>query len=545
VTQSKERVRPHVTPERLAAFERGDLPEDSIAQIEAHLSDCGDCCDALAALPADEFLSRLRAARAGASAAGTPLPATLAQTGPPPAPAPAHVPALPGFEDLRELGRGGMGVVYAARHAVMGRRVAVKLINGDHARHPAAVERFRREARAAARLSHPNIVTAYDAGQDGDRPFLVMELIDGESLAERLRRDGPLSVAEACAFVRQAALGLQHAHDNGLVHRDVKPHNLMLAADGTVKVLDFGLAALAGDGGRTTGHTAPHAVMGTPDYMAPEQAEDACRADGRADVYSLGCTLYHLLTGTVPFPEDSTLLKLLAHRTRPRPSTRAARPDVPAWLDAALRKAMARRPDDRYQTPGEFADALAAGEGRSAASRRRRTLLAAAALLVLTGIAAAGVIRVSADRDRDLVIQVEDSDFDVVVKGEHIVRILDRKTGKAYQLDRTDLTLSLADDPDGLAVTLDGKESVVLKRQGQRIAVVRVEAKTKPTHDAEGGFRRLFNGKDLTGWVVDGGDSKVWRAEDGELVAKAAKYPDTCWLLTERSYSDFVLRFEF
>ena len=260
---------------------------------------------------------------------------------------------LPGFEEVRELGFGGMGVVYAATHAVMGRRVAVKVINAAYARHPVAVERFRREVRAAARLSHPNLVTAYDAGLTGDRPFLVMELIDGESLAERLRRDGPLPVHEACEYVRQAALGLQHAHENGLVHRDVKPHNLMRAADGTVKVVDFGLAALADDGG-PTGQTGPHTVMGTPDYMAPEQAEDARSADGRADVYSLGCTLFHLLTGKVPFPMDSTLLKLLAHRTQPAPSARAACAAVSPRLDAILLKAMAKSPEERYQTPGDF-----------------------------------------------------------------------------------------------------------------------------------------------------------------------------------------------
>src|SRR5262249_36651859 len=182
VTDLKDRVRWHVPPEQLEAFERGGLWEESVAEIEAPLSDCGSCCDALAALPADGFLCQLRLAHAEVSGASTPLPATLVQTFPPPEQAAqASAPVLPGFEDLREVGRGGMGVVYSATHAVMGRRVAVKLINGDHPRHPAAVERFRREARAAARLSHPNLVTAYDAGQDGGRPFLVMEFIDGES----------------------------------------------------------------------------------------------------------------------------------------------------------------------------------------------------------------------------------------------------------------------------------------------------------------------------------------------------------------------------
>jgi serine/threonine protein kinase len=397
----------HPSTEQLAAFARDGLSEDGIVEVEAHLAECDRCCEAIATLPADDFLSRLRTIYAGA----TPQPSDIAlcqsglgqptviQNSTPaewrPSTTP-DLPELPGFEDWRELGRGGMGVVYAARHAVMGRRVAVKLIHAEYNRHPAAVERFRREVRAAARLAHPNLVTAYDAGQDGDRPFLVMELIDGETLAERLRRDGPLPVHEACGYIRQAALGLQHAHDNGLIHRDVKPHNLMLAA-GTVKVLDFGLAALTDDSGRT-GHTGPNAVMGTPDYMAPEQAEDARRADGRADVYSLGCTLFHLLTGTVPFQEDSTLLKLLAHRTHERPSARSARHDVPSQLDAVLRKAMARQPEERHQTPGALAEALEpftdpAHAARENRQRRYRMLLALAAFVTLTAVAAAGVTK--------------------------------------------------------------------------------------------------------------------------------------------------------
>ncbi len=397
----------HIPVERLEAFERGDLSDDSSAALEAHLDGCDVCCAALAGLPGDDFVNRLRAAHATAPQTDRSLLPTLLQdTQSAPPQAAQDRPTLPGFEDLRELGRGGMGVVYAATHAVMGRRVAVKVITAEFTRQPAALDRFRREARAAARLSHPNLVSAYDAGQEGEQPFLVMELIDGESLAERLRRDGPLPVEEACNCVRQAALGLQHAHDHGLVHRDIKPHNLMRAADGTVKVLDFGLAALADDG-CSAGQTGPNAALGTPDYMAPEQAEDARRADGRADVYGLGCTLYHLLTGAVPFPEDSTLLKLWAHRTQPPPSARAARPDVPPRLDAVLRKAMAKRPEDRYQTPGEFAGALAADPVRDARSARRqrcRTLLGMAAVVCLTGATVAGVLRLSAPAGRETAI---------------------------------------------------------------------------------------------------------------------------------------------
>src|SRR5579884_1984162 len=371
----------HPSRQELQTFERGELDEDAAAQVEAHLLDCDDCCDAVAALPTDSFAARLRGTGAAPSlsgAADSQAPTVVAA-----APAADGGPLPPGFHDVCEVGRGGMGVVYAATHAVMGRRVAVKLIHPEHAVRPAAVERFRREVRAVARLSHPNLVTAFDAGQDGERPFLVMEYVEGESLAERLRRLGPLPLAEACDAVRQAALGLQHAHDNGLVHRDVKPHNLMRTPDGTVKVLDFGLAALADDANRGPDRTGPNAVMGTPEYMAPEQAEDARRADGRADVYGLGCTLYHLLTGQVPFPAESVLLKLLAHRTGQRPSSRRLRPEVPAGLDAVVRRAMARNPRDGYRSPKELAAALRPFVETTRRSRVHRRRLALVAVVML------------------------------------------------------------------------------------------------------------------------------------------------------------------
>jgi hypothetical protein len=273
---------------------------------------------------------------------------------------------------------------------------------------------------------------------------------------------------------------LQFAHDNGLVHRDVKPHNLMCTADGTVKVLDFGLAALADDGGRAQGQTGPNAVLGTPEYMAPEQAEDARSADGRADVYGLGCTLFHLLTGKVPFHMESTLLKLLAHRTQERPSATALRPEVPPELDGVLRKAMARRAADRYQSPGELAEALEpfadpASVARLRRKQRRRSLFALAALLLVAATVTAGVIRLPAGKDREIIIQTDDSAIEVVVQGERIVRIADPKTGHAYRLDRGDLTLTRIDDADGLTVTLDNDKPVVLKRAGRQIAVVRLQ----------------------------------------------------------------------
>ena len=478
-------VSSHLSQEQLRAFQAGTLPEEHLAEAEAHLQSCVACCDVLSGLPEDNFLLRLRRVCKNAP--------TLLQQGPSSTPPPqgtvtlaertsettaSDAPSLPGYEDMQELGRGGMGIVYAAKHVVMGRRVAIKLIHPEFSSNPVAVDRFRREVFAAARLSHPNIVTAYDAGEDGGRSFLVMEHIDGESLGDRLNRLGPLPIAEACEAVRQAALGVQHAHDHGLIHRDLKPHNLMRTADGTVKVCDFGLASLLSDHDQVARATAPNAIMGTPDYMAPEQAEDARAADGRADVYALGCTLYHLLTGQVPFPEESVLLKLLAHRSKARPSASRLLPEIPPELDGVLRRAMARTPANRYQTPGDLANALepfADPEQGSPRRLGRKRLLILAALILSLGAAIASVVRLSTAKDQDVVIQTDDPEVEIVVKGDRIVRIADPKTGKAYQLDRGDLTLGLADDPDGLTVTLDGDKPIRLKRRGQTIATVRLE----------------------------------------------------------------------
>ena len=232
--------------------------------------------------------------------------------------APAALIGHPRYQVQELLGVGGMGAVFKARHLLMERTVALKLINHDLIDQPGAVERFRREVKAAARLTHPNIVAAYDAEQAGDAHFLVMEYVEGASLARLVDAERPLAAALACDYVRQAALGLQHAHEQGMVHRDIKPHNLMLTPRGHVKVLDFGLARFAQESQPAGALTRPPAaetagavgesltqagsVMGTPDYMAPEQIRDAHAADVRADIYSLGCTLYGLLAGRLAVP---------------------------------------------------------------------------------------------------------------------------------------------------------------------------------------------------------------------------------------------------
>jgi CheY-like chemotaxis protein len=286
----------------------------------------------------------------------------------------AERPVVPGYDILSELGRGGMSVVYKARHVHMDRLVALKVINQDFVKEPDAMRRFFQEVRAAAQLFHPNIVMAFDAGQVGTTHYLAMEYVVGIDLAKLLRQGGPLPVGQACNFMRQAALGLQHAHDRGLVHRDIKPSNLLVTGltpsetpsgsppDVVVKILDMGLALLyrqpLGPTGAAAELTGEGKWMGTIDYMAPEQWKNAHRVDIRADLYSLGCTFYHLLTGQVPFPEEGFGEKMLKHYLEEPVPVEQLRPDVPAPLGGIIRQLMAKQPENRFQTPAELAAAL-------------------------------------------------------------------------------------------------------------------------------------------------------------------------------------------
>lgn len=261
---------------------------------------------------------------------------------------------------LEPLGRGGMGQVFRARHRVMKRVVALKIIRRGHLPHGEAVQRFTQEIEAAAKLSHPNIVTSHDAGRAGDFHFFVMELIDGAGLDTLLREQGRLPIGLACELARQTALGLQHAHDQGLVHRDIKPQNLILDRRGTVKILDMGLARVRYDpaGGGPKALTKMGVIMGTADYIAPEQILDCSRVDGRADIYSLGCTLFHLLTGHPPHLGIGLREKLELHlRGEPRP-VEELRPDVPPSLSALIRRMLARKISDRLASAAEVAAAL-------------------------------------------------------------------------------------------------------------------------------------------------------------------------------------------
>ncbi len=336
----------HPSPHQLAAFDAGTLPPAAHSEVERHVAGCADCCRTLDTLPEDEFVRKVRTL-AGPPPAG----------GVPPADVPSELADHPRYRVLELLGVGGMGVVYRAAHRLMDRVVALKVIHRRLADRPAFVEHFRREVQAIARLEHPNIVTAHDADRAGDVHFLVMEYVEGITLDRLVARDGPLPVARACEVVRQAALGLQHAHERGLVHRDVKPGNVLVTPAGAVKVLDFGLAQFAAEApAEAPSGSAP--LVGTPDYVAPEQARDPADADARCDVYGLGGTLYFLLTGQPPFPGGTVLQKLLAHQDdTPRPVAEL-RPDVPPALAALLDRMLAKDPGRRPPTAAAVAEDL-------------------------------------------------------------------------------------------------------------------------------------------------------------------------------------------
>ncbi len=253
------------------------------------------------------------------------------------------------------IGRGGMGEVWRATDTVLGRQVAIKMIDLSRVPDEAGAIRFEREARATAGLSHPHVVTVHDTGVEGDTAYLVMELLPGPSLAERLA-DGPLPVEDVVDIGRQVASALEAAHARGLVHRDIKPANLVRAADGRIRVVDFGITQLAEAAGQQA-LTATHTVMGTAEYLAPEQAMGG-RVDGRADLYALGCVLFALLTGRPPFSGPTAVATMMQHTNDAVPDVRTLRPDTPAWLAALVTGLLAKSPQDRPAGAGAVVEAL-------------------------------------------------------------------------------------------------------------------------------------------------------------------------------------------
>ena len=256
---------------------------------------------------------------------------------------------------LEKIGQGGMGAVYKAEHRRMKRTVAIKMLPPSAMKNAAAKARFQREVEAAAKLRHPNIVAADDADEANGIHFLVMECVDGSDLSALVKKNGPFSVHQAVNYILQAARGLEYAHRKGVVHRDIKPSNLLLDSEGTVKILDMGLARIdaGGDVATQAELTGTGTVMGTVDYMAPEQALSTKSADARADIYSLGCSLFYLLTGKATYDGETLMAKLLAHRESPIPVLRSVVPDVSEQVEAVFQKMVAKKVEGRYQTMTE------------------------------------------------------------------------------------------------------------------------------------------------------------------------------------------------
>lgn len=365
------KISAHPSTAQLRAFGLGQLRPSESAVVEQHVETCDACCRVLNDVPDDGMLEKLKqydTVTFDAIAEATPIESETARGN-----IPQALLEHSRYHILMMLGRGGMGVVYKAEHRLMERVVALKVISRRMVSNPLAVERFQREFKAAARLTHPNIVVAHDADQAGGLHFLVMEFVDGVSLAQYVERKGPLPVATASLFIRQVALGLHHAAQQGMVHRDIKPQNLMLTRKGQIKILDFGLARFASEESvsRTSvsgdndlefamdsGLTEAGMIVGTPDYMAPEQAVDSSKADIRADIYSLGCTFFFLLTGQAPFSDNSVTRTLQSHADRQPPALHKLRGDLPPELIRLVERMMAKDPAKRVQTPGEVAKRL-------------------------------------------------------------------------------------------------------------------------------------------------------------------------------------------
>ncbi|HUQ71100.1 MAG TPA: protein kinase, partial [Planctomycetaceae bacterium] len=521
----------HPPKDQLIAFGQGKLANEESSQVEQHLEVCRECCETLLDLKDDTFVGLVRIAKPqdqrgheeqtdGHIADSSEPAATLLgsadatlQTDELPAELCEH----PRYRIVEMIGQGGMGVVYRAEHRLMNRFVAIKLINAQLVQHPQAVERFRREVQAAAKLSHANIVTAHDAEQAGNAHFLVMEFVEGTDLASVVRQRGPMSVTTACDCIRQAAAGLQHAHERGMVHRDIKPHNLMISPDGQVRILDFGLANFASEialieaeaeASDVKTDSARHlttfgSVMGTPDYIAPEQARDAHAADIRADIYSLGCTLYYLLTGKPPFDGKTAIDKLKAHVEQAPTSLDQLRPDVPRELSVVVARMMAKNPAKRFQTPADVVAALAQFTQVTSAPRRMGRIVAAASLFAVALLAAV-VIYVQTDKGA-FVIEAAD---EVAVQIDKLgLTIRDTETGREYRLKpgkhpirSGQYQIDVTELPSGLELSTD---KFRLTRGGEERVTVRLKPKSENAGATVSDERRL-QGK----WVSLSGHSR-------------------------------------
>ncbi len=319
---------------------------------------------------------------------------------------------LGSYRLLRPLGKGGMGVVYLGEHHVMKKLAALKILPPEATQDERRIERFKEEARACAQLEHPNIVNAYDFAEAGGKLYIVMEFVDGIDLQYAVQRDGVMSVADALDALTQATDGLAHAHERGIIHRDIKPSNLLLRTDGVVKVSDLGLARI-GWGDNSSG--GKNRLTGTADFVAPEQAINSNAVDARADIYSLGCTLFFLLAGRSPFDGDTVAKRLAKHQTAAVPDLRNFRKDCPAAIAELVMRMMAKRPDDRPKSAVELLSQLRRLGGVSSSDApgiKRRNVVPAGDTVVDSEVYQATIDDTSLSADGEVTVAVEVDEFD-------------------------------------------------------------------------------------------------------------------------------------
>jgi serine/threonine protein kinase len=432
------------------------------------------------------------------------------------------------YELEKLVGSGGMSNVFRAHDRLLERDVAIKILHEQYTRDDDYVERFRREARAVARLAHPNIVTVIDRGEQEGRQFIVFEYVEGQNLKE-LTRDGPLEVRQAIDLTLQVARALSFAHDRGLVHRDVKPQNVLLNEDGQAKVTDFGIARSLDVQGVTQTGT----VLGTSDYIAPEQARGQ-RVDPKTDIYSLGAVLYELLVGEVPFSGDNFVAVAMRHVNEPVPSVLEHRPDCPARLDLAIQRAMAKDPDDRFESMDELCDELEAclaeldGRGdegatmivppvrpprKARAPRRPRRFPVTPMLIVLAGalVAAGAYLLLRDDRARNALPGVSASPQPVKLAGvagfdpegdngdEHSEDASEATDGDPSTAWKTEQYNTGGFAKSGVGLVLSARKAVALSKLSVDGSGTLFNAVVKASNSPTSGFVNVSGPKDVAG----------------------------------------------
>lgn len=454
---------------------------------------------------------------------------------------------------VERIGAGGMGQVFKARHRRMDRMVAVKLLPSAMTKEASAIARFEREVRAAAKINHPNIVAALDADCAHGSHFLVMELVDGRDLSVVVKSNGALAVEQAVDYIIQAGRGLVAAHAEGIVHRDIKPANLLLDKKGVVKILDMGLARFSSESDRAQSDlTSTGTIMGTIDYMAPEQALDTKTADARADIYSLGCTLFYLLTARATFEGDTIMKKLLAHREQPIPMLAMSRPEVPDDIDRVFQKMLAKKVEDRYQTMAAVVEDLeACRSGRSVAAQpgnaQSDEFDDGGLTSFLQDISAApkstpppkGHRKATAKPSvRKTPLSADTKKYLMIGGGvaallimTTIIAMLRTGTGTGGHEPNTAKSIPQSSDNDDKKSTTSAKEPTA--------EVTSINS----SESAPLKFVDLFNGRDLSGWIADGALSNwTWDAKEHQLIDHGR---GRGWLVSDRVYGDFVLELEF